>query len=60
MHQKSLQILATGVHKAKQGISPEIISDLFHFIQKPYNHIDKVVDIKKTEQFSMVMKVAFP
>ena len=37
IHQKNLHILAIEIYKAKPGISPEIISHLFLFIEKPYN-----------------------
>ena len=37
IHQRNLQILATEIFKEKQGGSPKIISDLFCFVNKPYN-----------------------
>ena len=37
MHQKSLQTLVAEIFKAKQGISPEISSDLLQFVKRPYN-----------------------
>ena len=37
IHQKNLQDFVIEIFKAKQGISPEIISDLLQFVKKPYN-----------------------
>jgi len=37
IHQKNLQVLAIEIFKAKNGISPTIISDIFQFTNKPYN-----------------------
>ena len=37
IHQKNLQILATEIYKARNDLGPEIMKDLFHSVQKPYN-----------------------
>ena len=37
IHQRNLQILATEIYKARNGLGPEIMKDIFHFVQKPYN-----------------------
>lgn len=35
INQTNFKILATENFKSKQGVSPEIISDLFHLLKKP-------------------------
>ena len=50
IHQRNLQILATEIFKAKQGGSPKIISDLFHFINKPYNLRNKSILERKKDR----------
>ena len=37
VHQKNLQLLATEIFKSKIGMSPELINDIFHFVERPYN-----------------------
>ena len=37
IHQKNLQVLATEIFKAKNGIAPTIMAELFQFTDKPYN-----------------------
>ena len=37
VHQKNLQLLATGIFKSKTGMSPELMNDIFHFVERPYN-----------------------
>ena len=37
IHQRNLQILATEIYKARNDLGPEIMKDIFHSIQKPYN-----------------------
>ena len=37
IHQRNLQILATEIYKAKNDLGPEIMKDIFHSVQKPYN-----------------------
>ena len=37
IHQRNLQILATEIYKARNGLGPEIMKDIFHSVQKPYN-----------------------
>ena len=37
IHRKYLQTLVTRIYKAKNNLGPEIMKDIFHFIQKPYN-----------------------
>ena len=37
VHTKNLQLLATGIFRSKTGISPELMSDTFHFVERPYN-----------------------
>ena len=37
VHQKSLQFLATEIFKSKTGVSPELMNDIFHFVERPYN-----------------------
>ena len=37
IHQKSLQVLATEIFKAKLNISPEILKELFSFNLRNYN-----------------------
>ena len=34
IHQKNLQILETEIYKTKNNLGPEIMKDIFHFIQK--------------------------
>ena len=37
IHQKNLQILATEIYKVKKDLRPEIMADIFYFVEKPYN-----------------------
>ena len=37
VHQKNLQLLATEIFKSKAGMSPELMNDIFHFVETPYN-----------------------
>ena len=37
VHQKSLQLLATEIFKSKTEVSPELMNDIFHFVEIPYN-----------------------
>ena len=37
IHQRNLQILATEIYKVRNDLGPEIMKDIFHFVQKPYN-----------------------
>ena len=30
-------MLATGIYKVRNDLGPEIMKDIFHFVQKPYN-----------------------
>ena len=36
-HHRNLQKLATEIFKVKNGLSPEIMNDVFEFIEKPYS-----------------------
>ena len=35
IHQRNLQILATEIYKVRNNLGPEILKDIFHFVQKP-------------------------
>ena len=35
--QKNLQILARKIYKARNDLGPEIMKNIFHCVQKPYN-----------------------
>ena len=37
IHQRNLQILATDIWKTRNDLGPEIMKDIFHSVQKPYN-----------------------
>ena len=37
IHQRNLQILATEIYKVRKDLGPEIMKDIFHFVQKSYN-----------------------
>ena len=37
VHQKNLQLLATEIFKSKTGVSSELMNDIFHFVERPYN-----------------------
>ena len=37
VHQKNLQLLAIEISKSKNGVSPEFMNDIFHFVERPYN-----------------------
>ena len=37
IHQKRLQILGTEIYKVRNDLGSEIVNDIFHFVQKPYN-----------------------
>ena len=36
-HQKNLQLLATEIFKSKTGLSPELMNNIFHFVERPYS-----------------------
>ena len=37
VHQKNLQLQATEIFKSKIGVPPELMNDIFHFLERPYN-----------------------
>ena len=37
VHQKHLQLLATEIFKSKTGVLLELMNDIFHFVERPYN-----------------------
>ena len=37
VHQKDLQLLASEIIKSKTGMSLELVNDIFHFVERPYN-----------------------
>ena len=37
VHQKNLQLLATEIFNSKTEVSPELMNDIFHFVERPYN-----------------------
>ena len=37
VYQKNLQLLATEIFKFKTGVSPELMNDIFHFVERLYN-----------------------
>ena len=37
VHQKNLLIPATEIFKSKTGVSPGLMNDMFHFVERPYN-----------------------
>ena len=37
VHQKDLQLLASEIFKSKTGVSPDLMNDIFHFVERPYN-----------------------
>ena len=37
IHHKNLQKLVTEIFKVKNGLSPELVNDVFEFIEKPYS-----------------------
>ena len=37
VHRKNLQLLATEIFKSKTGVSPELMNDIFHFVERHYN-----------------------
>ena len=37
IHQKNLQILAAEIYKVRNDLASEIMTDIFHFVQRPYN-----------------------
>ena len=37
IHQRNLQILATEIYTVRNVLGPEIMKDIFHFVQKPCN-----------------------
>ena len=37
IQQRKLQILATEIYKVRSDLGPEIMKDIFHFVQKPYS-----------------------
>ena len=37
IHQRNMKILDTNIFKMRNDLGPEIMKDIFHFVQKPYN-----------------------
>ena len=37
IHLKILQLLAIEISKSKTGVSPELMNDIFHFVERPHN-----------------------
>ena len=37
VHEKNLQLLPTEISKSKTGVSPEMMNDIFHSVERPYN-----------------------
>ena len=37
IHDRNLQKLVTEIFKVKNGLSPELMNDVFEFIEKPYS-----------------------
>ena len=37
IHQRNQQILATKIYKVRNDLGPEIMKDIFHFVQKSYS-----------------------
>ena len=37
IHPKKLQILATETYKVKNDLGSKTMTDIFHFVEKPYN-----------------------
>ena len=37
VHKKNVQLLATEIFKSKTGVSAELMNDIFHFVERPYN-----------------------
>ena len=37
IHHRNLQKLVTEIFKVKNGLSPELMNDVFEFIEKPYS-----------------------
>ena len=37
VHQKKLQLLLTETFKSKTGVLPEMMNDIFHFVERTYN-----------------------
>ena len=36
IHQRNLQILTTEIYKMKNDLGPDIMIDIFHFVEKPH------------------------
>ena len=53
-HQINLQILATAIYKVRNDSGAEIMKDIFHFVQKPYNLRKKLQSVlcNRTHQFN--------
>ena len=37
VHQKNHHLLACQIFKSKTGVWPEMMNDIFHFVERPYN-----------------------
>ena len=37
IHQRNLQVLVTEIYKVRNDLEPEVMKDIFHFVQKSYN-----------------------
>ena len=46
VHQKNLQLLATEIFKSKTGVSPELMNDIFHFVEmNDIFHFVEIIDL---------------
>ena len=52
LHQRDLQTLATGIHKAKNKITSEVVNSLFEFTNKNYN-LKNVSILKRNRYFAV-------
>ena len=57
IHQRNLQILTTEIYKMKNDLGPDIMIDIFHFVEKPHWEMIQFFKIKETAQFTLERKV---
>ena len=57
VHQKNLQLLATDIFKSKTGVSPELMNDIFHFVEM--NDIFHFVEMNDIFHFVEIIDLTF-
>ena len=55
IHSRNLQLLATEIFKAKDGIATELTSEVYQFVKKPYNLRDICILYKRGQKWCIMV-----